>query len=63
MLEPIRGVFRVEPGVAERVVAAAGGKPYGIQRRCLALVNRLHDQGRRTITLDDVEAVEREGGW
>jgi tetratricopeptide (TPR) repeat protein len=61
VLRPIRGVFRVDPGVAERIVAACGGKPYPIQRRCLALVHRLHEQGRRTITLADVEAVEREG--
>jgi tetratricopeptide (TPR) repeat protein len=63
VLGPIRGVFRVEAGAAERIVEAAGGKPYAIQRRCLALVNRLHEQNRRTITLADVEAVEGEGGW
>ena len=62
VLRPIRGVFRVEPGVAERIVAASGGKPYPIQRRCLALVNRAHEEGRRTITVADVEAVEREAG-
>lgn len=61
VLRPIRGVFRVEPGVAERIVEACAGKPYPIQRRCLALVHRLHEQGRRAITLADVEAVEREG--
>jgi hypothetical protein len=63
VLGPIRGVFRVEAGVAERIVEASGGKPYAIQRRCLALVNRLHERGGRTITLADAEAVEREGGW
>ena len=57
VLRPIRGVFRVEPGVAERIAALCDGKPYQIQRQCLALVNRLHEEGRRTLTLADVEAV------
>jgi tetratricopeptide (TPR) repeat protein len=56
---PIRGVFRVEPAAADRIVEASGGKPYLIQRRCLALVNRLHEEGRRAITLADVAALER----
>jgi tetratricopeptide (TPR) repeat protein len=63
VVKPIRGVFRVAPGVAERIAEASGGRPYLIQRRCLALVNRLHEEGRRTLTLADVEALEaREGG-
>jgi hypothetical protein len=60
VLRPIRGVFRVEPGVAERIAAAARGRPFLIQRRCLALVHRLHAEGRRAITVADVEALERE---
>jgi tetratricopeptide (TPR) repeat protein len=59
VLRPIRGVFRVEEGVAERIVATAGGRPYLIQRRCLALVSRLHEEGRRTLTLGDVERLEQ----
>lgn len=58
VLEPLRGTFRFEPGVAERIVAVSGGKPFQIQRRCLALVQRLHEEGRRTITLADVDALE-----
>jgi hypothetical protein len=57
VLRPIRGVLRVAPGVAERIAALCGGRPYLIQRWCLALVNRLHDEGRREITLADVEAM------
>lgn len=59
VLRPIRGVFRVEAGVPERILEATGGKPYLIQRRCLALVNRLHEEGRRKITLADVDELER----
>ncbi len=57
VLEPLRGTFRFAPGAAERIVAASGGKPFQIQRRCLALVQRLHEEGRRTVTLADVEAL------
>jgi hypothetical protein len=56
--EPLRGTFRFAAGAAERIVAASGGKPFQIQRRCLALVQRLHEEGRRTITLEDVEALK-----
>ncbi|MEM8963710.1 MAG: AAA family ATPase [Acidobacteriota bacterium] len=55
--QPIRGVFRVRPEAAERIVTLAEHKPYRIQKLCLALVNRLHDQGRTTVTVEDVEAV------
>lgn len=58
--EPVRGMFRFAAGAAERIVALSGGKPFQIQRRCLALVQRLHEEGRRTITLADVEALEAE---
>lgn len=60
VLEPVRGLFRFEAGTAERIVAAAGGKPFQIQRRCLALVQRLHEEGRRTVTQADVDALEAE---
>lgn len=60
VLEPVRGTFRFEAGAAERIVELTGGKPFQIQRRCLALVQRLHEQGRRTITVADVEALEAE---
>lgn len=60
VLEPVRGMFRFEPGTAERIVAMSGGKPFQIQRRCLALVQRLHEEGRRTVTRADVEALEEQ---
>ena len=55
VLEPVRGMFRFEAGAAQRIVAMTGGKPFQIQRRCLALVQRLHEEGRRTVTLIDCE--------
>jgi tetratricopeptide (TPR) repeat protein len=58
--EPLRGTFRFAHGAVRRIVETTGGKPFLIQRRCLALVQRLHEAGRRTITLADVLALERE---
>jgi tetratricopeptide (TPR) repeat protein len=54
---PIRGVFRLEKGVVDRIISLTESKPYLIQKLCVALVNRLHEEKRRTITLADVEAL------
>ncbi len=61
VLEPVRGAFRFAPGAAERIVALSGGKPFQIQRRCLDLIGRLHEEGRTTVTLADVERPEPAG--
>lgn len=45
MLAPIRGVFKVEAGVADDIVARCDRKPFRIQKLCRALVNRLHETG------------------
>ena len=47
--------------VVERVLEVTELKPYRIQRVCLALVNRLHEEKRRTVTLADVEAISGRG--
>ena len=54
---PIRGVFQLEKGVVERIVELTGGRPYRIQRLCMKLVSRAHELGRRTIRVEDVEAI------
>jgi tetratricopeptide (TPR) repeat protein len=54
---PIGGMFKVESGVAERIISLTAGKPYLIQKICIALVTRLHEQRRRKITVADVDAV------
>jgi len=60
---PIRGIFKLEGGVVERIIALTAGKPYLIQKLCVSLVTRLHNQNRRRITIADVEAIEQaEGG-
>jgi tetratricopeptide (TPR) repeat protein len=57
--KPIRGTFTLSQGVIDRIVAKTDCKPYRIQKICIALVNRLHEEGRRRITVADVDAVGR----
>lgn len=59
---PIRGMFRLESGVVEKIMSLTAGKPYLIQKLCISLVTRLHEQHRRKITVADVEAVAGSGG-
>ena len=59
IVRPIRGIFKLEEGLVDRIIAMTDCKPYLIQKLCISLVNRLHEQNRRTITLADVEAVGR----
>ena len=46
-------------GVIDLILANTDCKPYLIQKICIALVNRLHDEKRREITIADVEAIGR----
>jgi hypothetical protein len=59
---PIHGMFKLDRGTTDRIISLTGGKPYAIQRVCIALVTRLHEQRRKRITLADVEAVGRLSG-
>jgi len=59
---PIRGIFKLDSGTVERIISLTGGKPYLIQKFCVSLVTRLHDQRRRSITIEDVDAVGRADG-
>jgi len=56
---PLKGMFKLDTGVVERIVERTGGRPYLIQKICIALVNRMHETHRRKIGLDDVDAVDR----
>jgi tetratricopeptide (TPR) repeat protein len=59
---PIGRIFKLDRGVVERIISVTAGKPYLIQRICISLVTRLHEQHRRRITIADVEAVDRPNG-
>lgn len=59
---PIGGLFKLEAGVVERIISLTAGKPYLIQRLCMSLVTRLHEQHRRRVTVVDVEAIAQTDG-
>ena len=54
---PIGSMFKLDDGVVERIISLTDGKPYLIQKICISLVTRLHEQRRRRITIADVDAV------
>jgi tetratricopeptide (TPR) repeat protein len=60
--EPIKGVFRLDPAVVERILELSGRKPYAIQKLCAALVNRSHESGSRRITVEDVDSLAAGAG-
>jgi hypothetical protein len=55
--EPVAGYFRWEGRAVERVLELSQLRPYLIQKLCVNALNRMLEQGRSTIRLDDVEAA------
>jgi tetratricopeptide (TPR) repeat protein len=55
--KPIGGVFKIDQAVIDRIIELTDRKPYHVQRLCIALVNRMYEQGTRQITTADVDAV------
>jgi tetratricopeptide (TPR) repeat protein len=62
--EPVAGIFRWKPQAVERILELSRLRPYLVQKYCVHALNRMLEQGRSTIRLEDVEAaravVERE---
>jgi hypothetical protein len=54
---PVESVFRYEPAAITRILELSHLKPYLVQKFCIHAVNRMLEEGRTTITRDDVEAV------
>jgi len=55
---PVNGVFRFEDEAVERILHASDLKPYIIQKFCIHAVNHMIEDGRSTIAVRDVKAVE-----
>ena len=55
---PVQGVFRFEDEAVERILNASDLKPYIIQKFCIHAVNHMIEEGRSTIAVKDVAAVE-----
>lgn len=62
--EPVGGVFRWKSEAVERIIELSRFRPYLIQKYCVHAVNRMLEDGRSTVKLEDVEvgrqAVEAE---
>ncbi|MGD9252920.1 MAG: tetratricopeptide repeat protein [Holophagae bacterium] len=54
---PIGGVFTIDEAAIDRIIELSDRKPYHVQRLCIALVNRMYEEGRRQITTADIDAV------
>ena len=54
---PVKGVFSFADGVVDEILRRTSCKPYLIQRICCALVDRGHQEQRRSFTLTDLESV------
>ncbi len=55
---PVEGIFRYESAALERILERSSRKPYLVQKLCINAVNRMLEQDRSVITLEDVRAVE-----
>jgi streptogramin lyase len=58
IVAPVRGFYRYEPAAVERITALSEGRPLVIQAFGLRLVERILDEKRRTVVLEDVESVQ-----
>jgi tetratricopeptide (TPR) repeat protein len=54
---PIGDVLKFDDSVIDRIIHLTDCRPYLLQRLGVKLVNHMYEQGRRTVTLDDLEAV------
>jgi tetratricopeptide (TPR) repeat protein len=57
VIEPLEGVITIDDAAVTRLVAEAEGRPYILQKIALAAVQRVHEDRRSRITLEDVDAV------
>ena len=55
--EPVSGVFRWKGDAVERILELSRLRPYLIQKYCVHAVNRMLEQERSTVRLEDVEAA------
>jgi len=54
---PVEGSFRFEPEAVEAILSHSELRPYVIQKFCIHVIGRIHEEGRTTVTAFDVEAV------
>jgi AAA ATPase domain len=54
---PVEGIFRFELDAVEAILADSELKPFFIQKLCIHAVNRMLEEGRSSVRLEDVQAV------
>jgi len=54
---PVAGYFRWQPEAVERVLELSQLKPYLVQKLCVHALNRMLEENRNTIRLEDVDAA------
>lgn len=57
LTEPVEGYYSWDPAALEFVIEKSEGRPFRLQQYALEAVNHMLEEGRRTITLEDVEAA------
>ncbi len=55
LVEPVEGYYSWESAALEFVIEHSEGRPYRLQQYALEAVHHMLQDGRRTITLEDVE--------
>ena len=53
----MKGVFRFETEAVERILELSRLRPYLVQKFCVHAVNRMLEDGRSTVSREDVEAA------
>ncbi|MBC8427733.1 hypothetical protein H8D98_00580 [bacterium] len=56
--EPVRGFYSYEPKSVDLIIELSELRPFTIQACCLRAVNRILQDGRTRITVDDIEAIK-----
>ncbi len=55
--DPVKDIYAFDPAAIEYILEQSSGRPFRIQQYALESVNQMLADGRRKITLDDVEAA------
>jgi len=55
--EPVAGIFRWRNDAADRVLELSQLRPYLVQKLCVHALNRMLEQGRSSVRLEDVDAA------
>ena len=55
--EPVEGIFRWRNEAVERVLELSQHRPYLVQKLCVHALNRMLEQGRSSVRLEDVDAA------